>query len=62
VLARLLDELLELDPVLRGDRRHPPGIGGARCVLDGSLVRGTPVGSNSGWRIDDVYVDPFKQR
>ena len=24
--------------------------------------RFTPVGSNSGWRIDDVYVDPFKQR
>jgi hypothetical protein len=24
--------------------------------------RFTPVGSNSGWRIDDVYVDPFKHR
>lgn len=22
----------------------------------------TPVGSNSGWRIDDVYLDPFKAR
>jgi hypothetical protein len=24
--------------------------------------RFTPLGSSSGWRIDDVYVDPFKQR
>jgi hypothetical protein len=24
--------------------------------------RFTPVGSNSGWQIDDVYVDPYKQR
>lgn len=24
--------------------------------------RFTPVGSNSGWRVDDVYVDPYKQR
>jgi hypothetical protein len=24
--------------------------------------RFTPVGSNSGWRIDDVYLDPFKAR
>jgi hypothetical protein len=24
--------------------------------------RFTPVGSGSGWRIDDVYVDPYKQR
>jgi hypothetical protein len=24
--------------------------------------RFTPVGSSSGWRIDDVYVDPYKQR
>jgi hypothetical protein len=24
--------------------------------------RFTPVGSGSGWRIDDVYVDPFKTR
>lgn len=24
--------------------------------------RFTPVGSNSGWRIDDVYVDPYKHR
>jgi hypothetical protein len=24
--------------------------------------RFTPVGGRSGWRIDDVYVDPFKQR
>jgi len=21
----------------------------------------TPIGANSGWRIDDVYVDPFKE-
>jgi hypothetical protein len=24
--------------------------------------RFTPTGSGSGWRIDDVYVDPFRQR
>jgi hypothetical protein len=24
--------------------------------------RFTPVGSSSGWRVDDVYVDPYKQR
>jgi hypothetical protein len=24
--------------------------------------RFTPVGTNSGWRIDDVYLDPFKAR
>ncbi len=24
--------------------------------------RFTPVGSNSGWRIDDVYLDPYKHR
>jgi hypothetical protein len=24
--------------------------------------RFTPVGASSGWRIDDVYVDPYKQR
>lgn len=24
--------------------------------------RFTPVGAGSGWRIDDVYIDPFKQR
>ena len=23
--------------------------------------RFTPIGANSGWRIDDVYVDPFKE-
>lgn len=24
--------------------------------------RFTPIGSSSGWRVDDVYVDPYKQR
>jgi hypothetical protein len=24
--------------------------------------RFTPIGAGSGWRIDDVYVDPFRQR
>jgi hypothetical protein len=31
--------------------------------VSGSIqFRFTPVGSNSGWRVDDVYVDPYKQR
>ncbi len=39
--------------------QHPP------FVTDGKVdvaFRFTPQGSLSGWRIDDVYVDPFKAR
>ena len=33
------------------------------AATGGSVAfRFTPVGSRSGWRIDDVYVDPFKER
>jgi hypothetical protein len=38
---------------------HPP------LLTDGKVnvaFRFTPLGSLSGWRIDDVYVDPFKAR
>jgi len=42
---------LELDP--RGER-----IG----QEDQVAFRLTRIGSRSGWRIDDVYVDPFKER
>jgi hypothetical protein len=38
---------------------HPP------LVTDGKVdvaFRFTPLGSLSGWKIDDVYVDPFKAR
>ena len=38
---------------------HPP------LLTDGKVdvaFRFTPQGSLSGWRIDDVYVDPFKAR
>jgi len=38
---------------------HPP------LFTDGKVdvaFRFTPLGSMSGWRIDDVYVDPFKAR
>ena len=39
--------------------QHPP------LLTDGKVdvaFRFTPLGSLSGWRIDDVYVDPFKAR
>jgi hypothetical protein len=39
--------------------QHPP------LVTDGKVdvaFRFTPLGSLGGWRIDDVYVDPFKAR
>jgi len=39
--------------------QHPP------LLTDGKVdvaFRFTPLGSMSGWRIDDVYVDPFKAR
>ncbi len=39
--------------------QHPP------LITDGKVdvaFRFTPLGSLSGWRIDDVYVDPFKAR
>lgn len=40
-----------------------PFLDGVLSLTQGAVqFRFTPVGAASGWRIDDVYVDPFKSR
>jgi hypothetical protein len=40
-----------------------PFLDGLLSLTQGTVqFRFTPLGAGSGWRIDDVYVDPFKSR
>ena len=40
-----------------------PFLDGVLSLTQGTVqFRFTPLGAGSGWRIDDIYVDPFKSR